>query len=71
MSKADKGETRKEYDFSGGVRGKYARRYREGTNLVLIDPDLSEEFPDSEAVNRALRTVLEARKAPSRRKKES
>jgi hypothetical protein len=38
-----------------GVRGKYAKRYREGTNIVLIDPDLHKLFPDSEAVNRALR----------------
>ena len=38
-----------------GVRGKYAKRYREGTNVVLIDPDLHKLFPNSEAVNRALR----------------
>lgn len=38
-----------------GVRGKYAKRYREGTTIVLIDPDLHKLFPDSEAVNRALR----------------
>ncbi|MEX2301215.1 MAG: hypothetical protein WD733_09775 [Bryobacterales bacterium] len=62
---------RKEYDFSGGVRGKYVRRYREGTNLVLIDPDLSEEFPNSEAVNRALRMFLETRKGTSRQQKHS
>jgi hypothetical protein len=71
MSKASKSEMRKEYDFSGGVRGKYARRYREGTNLVLIDPDLSEEFPNAEAVNRALRMFLESRKEAGKRKKGS
>jgi len=71
MSKASKSEMRKEYDFSGGVRGKYVRQYREGTNLVLIDPELSKEFPDSEAVNRALRMFLESRKGASRRKKGS
>jgi len=38
-----------------GVRGKYTKSYREGTNIVLIDPDLHKLFPDSEAVNRALR----------------
>ena len=38
-----------------GVRGKYAKSYREGTNIVLIDPDLHKLFPDSETVNRALR----------------
>ncbi len=41
--------------IKSGVRGKYTERYREGTNIVLIDPDLHKLFPDSEAVNRALR----------------
>jgi hypothetical protein len=41
-----------------GVRGKYAKRYREGTNVVLIDPDLHKIFPDSESVNRALRDYV-------------
>jgi len=40
------------------VRGKYAKRYREGTNVVLIDPDLHKLFPTSEAVNRALREYV-------------
>ncbi len=44
-----------EYDFSGGVRGKYANRYRAGTNVVVIDPDVMEYFPDHDAVNEALR----------------
>ena len=44
-----------EYDFSGGVRGKYAKRYAEGTNVVVIDPDVAEYFPDHDAVNKALR----------------
>jgi hypothetical protein len=44
-----------EYDFSQGIRGKYAKRYAEGTNIVVIDPDLSEYFPDHDAVNDALR----------------
>jgi hypothetical protein len=43
------------YDFSGGVRGKYAKRYAEGTNVVVIDPDVVQYFPDHEAVNEALR----------------
>jgi hypothetical protein len=43
------------FDYSKGVRGKYTKSYREGTNIVLIDPDLHKLFPDSEAVNRALR----------------
>ena len=41
--------------IKSGVRGKYASRYREGTNLVLVEPDLHRLFPDSESVNRALR----------------
>lgn len=41
--------------IKSGVRGKYANRYREGTNIVLVDPDLHKIFPDSESVNRALR----------------
>ena len=44
-----------EYDFSGGVRGKYAKRYAEGTNVVVIDPDVMEYFPDHDTVNDALR----------------
>jgi hypothetical protein len=48
-----------EYDFSRGVRGKYAKRYSEGTNTVLLSPDVAEFFPDSEAVNAALRALVE------------
>ncbi len=48
-----------EYDFSKGVRGKYARRYAEGTNIVVLSPDLVRFFPDSESVNRALRALVE------------
>jgi hypothetical protein len=46
---------RPEYDFSEGQRGRYAQQYAAGTNLARIDPDLAAAFPDSEAVNRALR----------------
>jgi len=55
-------ELRPEYDLSklkGGVRGKYAQRYKEGTNLVLLEPDVAEVFPDDESVNRALRLLME------------
>ena len=48
-----------EYDFSGGIRGKYARRYAEGTNVVVIDPDIIKYFPDNESVNNALRSLAE------------
>lgn len=44
-----------EYDFTGGVRGKYATRYAQGTNVVVIDPDVAEYFPDQKSVNEALR----------------
>jgi hypothetical protein len=48
-----------EYDFSGGVRGKYAKRYREGTNLVRLDDDVAAMFPTSEEVNTVLRSLGE------------
>ena len=48
---------RAEYDFSGGVRGKYAQRYAEGSNVVVLDPDVAEVFSDREMVNRTLRAV--------------
>jgi hypothetical protein len=51
-------EMREEYDFSGGVRGKYAARYAEGTNIVRLDPDVAKVFPDSAAVNSALRALV-------------
>lgn len=57
----DGDEMRAEYDFSGGVRGKYAKRYAEGTNLILLEPDLAAEFPDSRSVSRALRAYLKSR----------
>ena len=50
-------DMRAEYDFSGGVRGKYYGRFRKGSNVVILDPDVSEAFPDSESVNDALRTL--------------
>jgi hypothetical protein len=49
---------RAEYDFRGGVRGKYARRYEKGANIVAIAPDVAAEFPNARAVNRALRELL-------------
>ena len=55
-------ELRTDYDFSqmkGGVRGKYAERYMEGTNLVLLEPDIAKAFPTDEAVNEALRLLLQ------------
>jgi hypothetical protein len=54
-------DMRPEYDFAsmkGGVRGKYVDKYRAGTNLVLLDPEVAEAFPTDAAVNQALRAVL-------------
>jgi hypothetical protein len=59
MKKAarERGEMRKQYDFRGGIRGRYAQRYAEGTNVVVLDPDVAQMFPDRESVNEALRAV--------------
>ena len=54
-------EMRSEYDFSKGVRSKYASQYKLGTNVVLIDPELTAAFPDSKSVNDALRGILDAK----------
>ena len=64
-------ELRREYDLSqlkGGVKGKYYHRVVTGTNLVLIDPDLATLFPNSEAVNRALRLLADTAHAATTRK---
>jgi len=56
----------KEYDpalIRGGVRGKYAQRYRAGTNLVLLAPDVAQAFPDAQSVNEALRLLMDVAKA--------
>lgn len=68
-------DLRSEYDLSllkGGVRGKYYRQATAGTNLVLVEPELAEVFPDTTSVNRALRLLVdtaEAAAAPSRRRR--
>lgn len=53
-----------EIDFTGGVRGKYYERYRQGTNVVLLEPDLAKVFRDSEVVNQALREYLSEHGTP-------
>jgi len=58
-----------EYDFSKGVQGKYADRFREGTNLVLLDRDIAEAFPSDEAVNTALRLVMQLQQLPRSEKR--
>ncbi len=63
MSKSND-ELRPEYDLKSlgkGIRGKYYKQYQEGTNIVVIDPDLSEAFPNTKSVNEALRRILENR----------
>ncbi len=73
MKKANKTRTKrvrdmlKEYDFSKGVRGKYAKLYAAGSNVIVLSPDVAEVFPDSESVNEALRVL--ARIARRRAKK--
>jgi hypothetical protein len=55
-------DLRPEYNFSkmkGGVRGKYVDRYRTGTNIVLLDPDVAQAFPTSDSVNEALRMLMQ------------
>jgi hypothetical protein len=64
--KAENSELRPSYDFSRGVRGKYAERYQKGSNVVVLDPDVAETFKTSEAVNEALRQVADARRLTGR-----
>lgn len=51
-------QMRKEYDFSRGVRGKYYKRFMEGSNVAVIDAELAKIFPDSKSVNQALRSLV-------------
>jgi len=53
-----KDEMLEEYDFSNGIRGKYAQAYREGVNIVKLDSDIMKFFPDAKSVNKALRTLI-------------
>ena len=68
-------ELRPEYDLrallKGGVRGQYVARYRAGTNLVLLDPDVARAFPDEAAVNDALRLVMQLGKIQRRQKRDA
>ena len=68
-------DLRSEYDLGEllrtGMQGKYAQRYREGTNLVLLAPDVAEAFPTAEAVNETLRLVLQLAELRSKRRKSS
>jgi hypothetical protein len=65
MSRKNRAEMKKkitpdmlpEYDFKKGIRGKYAKKFAQGTNLVVLDADLHKSFPDSESVNETLRAI--------------
>ena len=57
-SKSSRESIQDEYDFSQGVRGKYARRYAQGTNVVVLEPDVARVFSNSEAVNASLRKII-------------
>ncbi len=57
-SKSTRESTRDEYDFSQGVSGKYARRYAQGTNVVVLEPDVAKVFSNSKAVNLSLRKII-------------
>jgi hypothetical protein len=60
MSKTtESDELRPEYNFTGGVRGKHHNAYREGTNVVVLEPDIAKVFKNSESVNRALRMLMD------------
>jgi hypothetical protein len=62
-------KVQKEYDFSKGVRGKYHKRFTEGSNVVVIEAELSRIFPDSRSVNQALRSLVSiARKSTEKPK---
>ncbi len=68
MSTTEKDDLRPEYDFRDlgeGVRGKYHKRYEEGANVVVIEPDLVKVFPNAKAVNEALRELLSRRQERS------
>jgi hypothetical protein len=69
MSNSTKDDVRPEYNLNelkGGVRGKYRKGYEQSSNIVVIEPDLAEAFPNTKAVNDALRELLELRKAKTR-----
>ncbi|NJL10287.1 MAG: hypothetical protein HC908_09235 [Calothrix sp. SM1_7_51] len=55
-------EMKPEYDFSGGIRGKYYQAYIKSSNIVVLDPDVAEIFRDSASVNEALRLLVKVAK---------
>ncbi len=71
MKKAIKNHPKREmldeYNFRGGVRGKYAARYQEGSNVLVLDPDVAEVFHDPNSINQALRALAESIRHPSKK----
>ena len=63
---ATKATMRREYDFSKGVRGKYAARLKPGSQVVVLEPDVAAAFGSAKAVNRALRTLMDLPARPAR-----
>jgi hypothetical protein len=72
LTEENKDNLRQEYDLGEllktGIQGKYAGQYQEGTNIVLLDADVAEAFPNDEAVNEALRLVIKLTKVPRAKK---
>jgi hypothetical protein len=69
-NRSSRDELRREYDLSnlgGAARGKYAKRYKDGTNLVLLSPDVAAHFPDDRSVNATLRSLIRTAKRTVRR----
>ena len=62
-------EMRPEYDIRGGIRGKYYEQYQQGTNVVLLEPDIAQAFRDAATVNQALRQFLSEHGEPPKRMK--
>jgi len=62
---------RREYNFSGGVRGKYVKRLAKGANVVVLDKDVASVFPDSVSVNKTLRAIVEAGRSAGGKKTRS
>jgi hypothetical protein len=58
-----------EYDFSNGIRGKYAARYAKGSNIAVLEPDVASIFPNSQSVNEALRSLIDIASKVSKRRK--
>ncbi|OGR13480.1 MAG: hypothetical protein A2341_13970 [Deltaproteobacteria bacterium RIFOXYB12_FULL_58_9] len=59
---AERDDMRDEYDFTGGERAKYARRFSEGSNVVVLEPDVAKRFRTADEVNKALRKLMDAEK---------